>query len=153
MKQLFLSLVLCSFAFSQSNFGDFMTTISSGGANSNLRMEGKTWTFASIDTTAPQKIGNYGTVVLGLMTTDTVVVTTKYQLSMDGTNWSAATASDSLKWVTGNTTTTKGITFSTIALGQKYIRFLLTYNKSNVYGSTTYTSTARKVWAFLKVSQ
>jgi len=145
--------ILLSVTIASAQYTDFMTTkVSDSTAISLKRMENRTWAFGTIDTTAPQNIKTYQTIVSAIVSTDTGAVTVSYQLSLDGTNWTAAVLYDSLRNTAGGVAS-DNTNLSTIALGYSYIRLIYSFNKSNIYGSTTYTSTLRKYWATLKVSR
>ena len=138
-------------SFAQRGSTDFMTTKQSDSTAISLqRIENRTWSFSTIDTTAPQEITQYSSVNCAVMTTDTCVVTIKYQLSLDGVNWTNVVTADSLRDTT-SAVYTKNVNSSTVALGHSYIRYIFSFAKSNVYGGTTYTSTKRKYWATLKL--
>lgn len=146
---LFLAVFLPVLVFSQ--FPVTFKTIMSGSSTQGAKMEGKTFTFGSTDTTQPQNISASSVVHLGLQTTDTVSVIIKYQLSMDGQNWSTVVTLDSSRQTAAGVIR-KGLNLSTATLGMFYIRYLFKFTKSNVYGSTTYSSANRKYWAGHKLT-
>lgn len=152
MKTIIFFLFFTGNLIAQNAFTDFMTTKQSDSTAISLkRIENRTWTFSTVDTTAPQNIKKYSSINFALMTTDTVVVVIKYRLSLDGTNWTALTTVDSLRDTT-SAVFTKNINMSTLAIGHSYIQFVFSFGKSDVYG-TTYASTLRKYWATLKLIQ
>ena len=144
-------LFFCVISLSAQTTTDFMTTkLSDSTAISLKRMEGRTFANnITIDTTSPQDLSKYTSYVLGLMTTDSTSCVIKYQLSLDGTNWTAATTIDSLRQ-TSAVCTTKTVTMTTTALGMKYVRFIFAFTKSNIISTITSVSTIRKYWATLK---
>ena len=146
---LFLALILPVLASAQ--FPVTFKTIMSGSSTQGAEMKGKTFTFGSTDTTQPQNISASSVVHLGLQTTDTVSVIIKYQLSMDGQNWTSVVTLDSSRQ-TSSGTAVKALNLSTATLGMFYIRYLFQFTKSNVYGSTTYSSANRKYWAGHKLT-
>ena len=149
-KLLFAFLLMTGMSFAQRASTDYMTTKESDSTEISLqRIEDRTWSFTTIDTTAPQDIRQFNSIYCALMTTDTCVVTVKYQLSLDAVNWTAVATLDSLRDTT-SAVFTKNFDCSTVALGHSWIRYLFSFSKSDVYG-TTYPSTLRKYWATLKL--
>lgn len=140
---LFLMAFALSIAQAQIGFTSPVAT------QNDTAITNRTFYFGQVDTTKMLDIRKYANVILGLMSKDTVVITVKYQLSLDGVMWTTPVLYDSLRQTT-TAYTTKSVNLSTVALGHPYARCIMSITKSNVYGSTTYTSTRRKYWATLK---
>lgn len=153
MKKIILLTMVCMVWLNAQNaFTDYMVKYSALAVNDGIKLSNRTYALGTtVDTTYAQDIRRYSSFVVGLQTTDTASITIAYQLSVDGTNWTAATSIDSLRQATA-TPVTKAYTATTVALGMSYIRFIFTFNKSNLV-SIDYPSAVRKYWATLKKVQ
>jgi len=151
MKQLIFLVIFCIASIQAQTFSNYLVTAATGGniANNGLQIKNRTFAFAGVDTTTAQDMKEFSGVQLGVQTQDTVALIIKYQLSVDGINWSALTTIDSCVQ-SADTPTVKGVSLTTVALGMPYIRFIFNFTKSNVYGAITYTSAVRKYSASFK---
>lgn len=149
MKTLYAILFMVSVAYSQSGYTSPMAVRHAVAPTMDTLITERTWLFGQIDTTSAIDLGGFGNALPAIQTTDTVSVIIKYQLSQNGTDWTAITTLDSSRQ-TSATSAVWSSNITTTVLGKRYIRFTFSFTKSNVYGSTTYASTSRKYWATIK---
>ena len=119
---------------------DFVTVSGSGNVPSYTKIDNYALTSATSITTTAVDIGNAKSVYFAISAEDTGVVLISYQLSVDGTNYGAATLKDSLVSVPGTAAATlKVVDFSTIATGGSFIKFVLA--GSNKQHGTAFAAT------------
>jgi hypothetical protein len=136
-----LILISCRPVFAQNAFSDYFVINSGNAAKEGVKIQNRTFTVATCDTTYGLDISKLSTVYASIQAKDEATFLVYYQTSLD-TVWSPAKLQDSLKVYTSQNDTIKAINFSTLAVGCKKIRWILKVTNTFPVGSTTPTYTA-----------
>jgi len=126
MKKLLFLLLVPAVLFSQdwpSSEGLWTLT-----TNNDTTIASRTFTPISSDTTRGVAIDRFKTVKLVMAGYDSCSILSHYATSVDGTNWTAFTASDSLKVSTDITVGIKTIDLSSVVAGAKFVRLRLQHS-------------------------
>ncbi len=142
MKHMFLTLLallsLTAFAEAQTNgYTQVLYT------NHNVAIQGKAFTSSTVDTTQALDISQFITVQIAVQTLDTATCITKYQLSLDGTNWTALAVIDTLSQ-TADGSVIRSYDCSTIAVGVKFIRWVFSFTAAGVT-TPNYTAMSKRI--------
>jgi len=109
--------------------------------NNSASLAGAAFVAATIDTTEALYVPNFKTLYVNVFAADSCTILIKYQLSSDGSNWTAVATKDSLSHGADGYGF-KSVDFTSTVLGAQYVRFHFDFDvNAFAIGSTSATYT------------